>query len=108
MYHGLKSQINLRFCEGKPAAERMGRPPLRNTGIFKKVESAVSNDRRHTVCYLADLRGLGKPMSHRILKSDLILPKASARWVPRLLLVDDYERNLASYNCENCPTSFII
>ena len=57
MYHGLKSQINLRFREGKPAAERMGRPPLRNACIVKKVESAVSNDRRHTVCYLAEIRG---------------------------------------------------
>ena len=57
MYHGLKSQINFRFCKGQPAAEHMGRPPLRNTGIVKKVESAVSNDRRHTVCYLAEIRG---------------------------------------------------
>ena len=86
----------------------MGRPPLRNTGIVKKVESAVSNDRRHTVWYLAEIRGLGKPTVHRILKSDLKLSKASARWVPRLLLVDDCEHNPASYNCENCPTSFII
>ena len=108
MYHGLKSQINLRFCEGKPAAERIGRPPLRNTGIVKKVESAVSNDRRHTVCYLAEIRGLGKPSVHRILKSDLKLSKAYARWVPRSLLVDDCEYNPASYNCENCLTSFII
>ena len=45
---------------------------------------------------------------HRILKSDLKLSKASARWVPRLLSVDDCEHNPASYNCENCPTSFII
>ena len=55
--HGLKSQINFRFRKGKPAAERMRRPPLRNTGIVKKVDSAVSNDRRHTVCYLAEIRG---------------------------------------------------
>ena len=45
---------------------------------------------------------------HRILKSDLKLSKASARWVPRLLSVDDCEHNSASYNCEHCPTSFII
>ena len=100
MYHGLKSQIKLRFFEGKPAAERIGRPSLRNTGIVKKVESAVSNDRRHTVCYLAEIRGLGKPTEHRILKSDLKLSKASARWVPRLLLIDDCEHNPASYNCK--------
>ena len=47
---------------------------------------------------------------HGILKSDLKLSKASARWVPRLSQVDDCEHNLASYmyNYENCPTSFII
>ena len=41
---------------------------------------------------------------HRILKSDLKLSKT----VPRLLSVDDCEHNPASYNGENCPTSFII
>ena len=45
---------------------------------------------------------------HRILKSDLRLPKASARSVLRLLAVDDCEHNPASYNCENRPTSFRI
>ena len=94
MYQGLKSQINLRFREEKPAAELIGRPPLRNTGIVKKVES--------------DIRGCGKPTVHRILKSDLKLSKASARWVPRLLSVDDCEHSPVGYNCENCPTSFII
>ena len=37
---------------------------------------------------------------HRILKSVLKLSKASARWVPHLLLVDDCEHNPASYNCK--------
>ena len=45
---------------------------------------------------------------HMILKSDMKLSKASARWVPRLLSVDDCEHNPASYNFENCPTSFRI
>ena len=46
-----------RFCEGKPAAELMGRPSHRNTGNAKKVKSAVSNDRRHTVRDLAEIIG---------------------------------------------------
>ena len=33
---------------------------------------------------------------HRILKSDLKLSKASARWVPCLLSVDDCEHNPAT------------
>ena len=46
-----------RFCEGKPAGERMGRPALRNTGKGTEVESVVSNDRTQTVCYLAKITG---------------------------------------------------
>ena len=39
-------------------------------------------------------------MLHGILKSDLKLSKASARWVPRLLSVGDCKHNPASYNCK--------
>ena len=46
-----------RFREEKPAAERMGRQPLRCTGNVTKVESAISNDRRHTVRDLAEIPG---------------------------------------------------
>ena len=35
---------------------------------------------------------------HTILKSELNLSKATARWVLRFLLVDDCEHNPASYN----------
>ena len=45
---------------------------------------------------------------HRILKSHLKMSKTSARWVPRLLSVDDCKHNPASYKCENCPTSFRV
>ena len=37
---------------------------------------------------------------HRILKSDLKMSKASARWVPRLLSEDDGGHYSASYNCK--------
>ena len=36
----------------------------------------------------------------RILKSDLKMPKTSARWIPRLLLEDGGEHYPASYNCK--------
>ena len=78
----------------------MGRPPHRNTGNVTKVESAVNNDRRHTVRYLAEITCLRKPMVHRILKSDLNISKAPARWVPRLLSGDACGHNPASYNCK--------
>ena len=37
---------------------------------------------------------------HRILKSDLKMSKASARWVPRLFLENDGGHYPASYNCK--------
>ena len=77
----------------------MGRPPL-STGNVTKVESAISNDRRHTVRDLAEISGLGKPTVHRILKSDLKRSKVSARWVPRLLSEDNGGHYPASYNCK--------
>ena len=46
----------------------MGRPPLRSTGNVTKVESGISNDRRHTVRDLAIISGRGKPTKHRINK----------------------------------------
>ena len=49
---------------------------------------------------IAEITGLGKPMVQRILKSDLKMSRASARWVPRLLSEDDCGHNLARYNCK--------
>ena len=42
--------------------------PLRDTGNVKKVESAVSNHIKHTVRYLAEITGLGKPMVHTLIE----------------------------------------
>ena len=37
---------------------------------------------------------------HRILKSDLKVAKASARWIPHLLSEDDCSHNQACYTCK--------
>ena len=39
-------------------------------------------------------------MVHRILKSDLKMSKASARWIPHLLSEDNCIHNQASHNCK--------
>ena len=90
----------MRFRDGTAAAERMGRPPLRNTDKGTEVELVVSNDRRQTVRYLAEITGCGNPAVHMILKSDLKTAQASARCIPHLLLEDDCGHNQASYNCK--------
>ena len=64
----------------------MGRPPLRNTGKGTEVELVVSNDRRQTVRYLAEITGLGNSMMQMILKSDLKMAQASARCIPHLCI----------------------
>ena len=48
--------------------------------------------------YLAGITGLEKLLLHRILKSDLKISKASARWILNLLLEDDCGHNPANYN----------
>ena len=46
------------ILQGKPADERMGRPPLRNTrNKGTEVKSVVSKDRRQKVRYLAERTG---------------------------------------------------
>ena len=78
-----------RFRNGMPATERMGRPPFKNAWNVLKVESAVNDDGIKTVCDLAEIAGCGNATVHRILKWDLEMSKASARWVPRLLSEDE-------------------
>ena len=57
-YHlNLVYKLLSRFREGKAAAERMNRPPLRNTDKGTEVESVVSKDRRQKVRYLAEIIG---------------------------------------------------
>ena len=40
-----------------------------------------------------------KPTVHRILKSDLKMAKAFARWIPLFLSEDDCAHNHANYSC---------
>ena len=59
MYYGLQDTNKFRDFERENLHQSVsiGRPPLRNTGNVKKVESAVRNDRRHMVGYLAEITG---------------------------------------------------
>ena len=53
----LEYKLLSRFRKENPAAELMGRPLLRSTSNVTKVESAINNDRRHTVRDLAEISG---------------------------------------------------
>ena len=74
----------------------MGRPPLRTTGEGTEVESVVRQKGR----YLAERSGVGNPIVHMILKSDLKIAQTSARCIPHLLMEDDCAHNHARSNCK--------
>ena len=73
-----------RSYEGKPALERMGRPPLKILAALSKLNqpSATTEDTRW-LTELAKIIGSGKPTVHRRLISDLKMPNAATRRVPR-------------------------
>lgn len=69
--------------------ERSGRPKTATTEeIVTKVHNAVLNDRRLKVRDLADIANISVDRVHYILHDVLGMKKLSARWVPRLLTVD--------------------
>ena len=52
----------------------------------------VLHDRRLKVRELADMVGISKSSVHRILTENLVMKKLRARWVPRLLTVEQKQR----------------
>ena len=50
--------------------------------------------------YLAEITGCGNPTVHVILKSDLKMAQACARFISHSLLEGDCGHNQASYNCK--------
>ena len=69
--------------------ERSGRPKTATTDeIVTKIHNAVLHDRRLKVRELADIVNISIDRVHYILHDVLGMKKLSARWVPRLLTVD--------------------
>ena len=56
--------------------------------MVKKIHKAVLDDRRLKVRELADTVGISKSAVHRILSENLDMRKLCARWVPRLLTLE--------------------
>ena len=56
--------------------------------MVNKVHDIVMTDRRVTERHIASTVGITQERVHSILKEDLEMRKLSARWVPRLLTVD--------------------
>ncbi|GFV73278.1 mariner transposase [Trichonephila clavipes] len=56
--------------------------------MAKKIHKAVLDDRRLKVCELADVVGISKSAVLRILSENLDMRKLCARWVARLLILE--------------------
>ena len=72
---------------------RSGRPnKMTMTDMVKKIHKMVLDDRRLKICKLADMVGISKSTVHRILTENLDIRRLSARWVPRLLTMEQKQR----------------
>lgn len=70
-------------------APRSGRPIVATTEeIIDKIHGIVMNDRRVRMVEIARAIGISIEQVHKILHEDLGMKTLSARWVPRLLTVD--------------------
>ena len=69
--------------------ERSGRPKTASTDEnISKVHQIVLNDRRIKVREVAEIMNMSKECVYHILNQHLGMRNLSARWVPRLLTVD--------------------
>lgn len=69
--------------------EHSGRPKTVSTNeIVDLVHRTVMEDRRLIVKEIAEACGISCERLHKILHQDLAMRKLSARWVPRLLTID--------------------
>ena len=74
---------------GTSDAERSGRPvEVTTPEIIDKIHDMVMDDRRVKVREIASAVGISTERVHNILHQHLDMTKLSARWVPRLLTLD--------------------
>ena len=91
-----------------------GRPvTVATPEMVSKVHDIIMTDRRVTERYIASTVGISQKRVHFILTEDLEMRKLSARWVPRLLTLDQKHtrRTLSRTNLnlvEEIPANFLI
>ena len=85
--------------------ERSGRPKTATTDeMVDLVHQTVTKDRQLTVMDITEACEISSERVHKILHQDLDMRKLSARWVPRLLTIDqkrirmDMSRELSKLN----------
>lgn len=71
-----------------------GRKKIVNAALVASVKERLDGDRRLTVRDLSEAVGVSVGTVHSILTDNLGMNKVSARWVPRLLTVEEKERRV--------------
>jgi hypothetical protein len=67
---------------------------VQTASLIASVAAAIEEDRHLSVKYLAAVNGVSVYIIHSILHKDLGLEKKSARWVPKLLSVEQKEERV--------------
>jgi histone-lysine N-methyltransferase SETMAR len=84
------------FKRGRTSCQdehRSGRPiEVTTPEMVKKIHKKVLDDRRLKVRELADMVGISKSAVYRMLPENLDMRKLCARWVPRLLTMEQKQR----------------
>ena len=95
-----------RLRDGRTSVEsdaRSGRPSTsRNDKLINQVRALVMQDRRVTVRVLAEEVGISTGSVHSILTDDLAMRRVSAKFVPKLLTIEQKQLRL-----EACRTTFL-
>lgn len=85
-----------KFTDGSAEIGSRGRPKSCDNPNIQKVLDVLNADRRYTVREIAEITGYGKSTVQRIIKNDLLMSRVSARWVPRVLTVDEKQTRVKS------------
>ncbi|KAL4126147.1 hypothetical protein QTP88_010376 [Uroleucon formosanum] len=87
-----------RFKDGRQSTDddpRSGRPSTsRKDDVVEKIEEKVRNDRRLTFRELANEAGISIGSCHEILTENLQMKRVAAKFVPRLLTLEQKENRL--------------
>ena len=87
-----------RYKDGRTSVEseaRSGRPSTsRNDELINQVRTLVMQDRRVTVRELAEEVGISTGSVHSILTDDLAMQRVSAKFVPKLLTMEQRQLHL--------------
>ncbi|UYV69219.1 hypothetical protein LAZ67_6002863 [Cordylochernes scorpioides] len=82
-------------CRGDEDMERSGRPSTsRADETVAKVKELLDSDRRLSLKMIADEVSVNKFTVHQIVTQDLMMRKVCAKWVPRVLTVEQKQRRV--------------